>query len=83
MVSLGVPNGYVTVFSPLVMSLLLRYVSGVPLLERKARKHPEWAQYEAETAVFFPWFWDKNAVAKHDDAFEAVASEDKSAQEQT
>lgn len=82
-VSLGVPNGYVTVFSPLVMSLLLRYVSGVPLLERKARKHPEWAQYEAETAVFFPWFWDKNAVAKHDDAFEAVASEDKSAQEQT
>ena len=46
-VSLGVNKGYVTVFSPLVMHFLLRYVSGVPLLERKARKHPEWAQYEA------------------------------------
>lgn len=42
-VSLGVPHGYVTVFSPIMMTFLLRYVSGVPLLERKARKHPEWA----------------------------------------
>ena len=42
-VSLGVPKGYITFFSPLLITLLLRYVSGVPLLERKARKHPEWA----------------------------------------
>lgn len=60
-VSLGVPKGYVSVFSPIIMTLLLRFVSGVPLLERKARKHPEWAKYEAETAVFFPWFCDENA----------------------
>ena len=42
-VALGVPMGYMTVFSPIVITLLLRFVSGVPLLERKARKHPEWA----------------------------------------
>ena len=36
-VSLGVPKGYVSVFSPIIMTLLLRFVSGVPLLERKAR----------------------------------------------
>jgi len=54
----------VTFLSPLLITLLLRYVSGVPLLERKARKHPDWAQYEAETAVFVPWFWDKNAKAE-------------------
>ena len=70
-VSLGVPKGYATVFSPIIITLLLRFVSGVPLLERKARKHPEWAQYEAETAIFFPWFWDENAVPKQDDNFAA------------
>jgi len=46
-VALGVPKGYVTVFSPIVITLLLRFVSGVPLLERKARKHAEWPLYEA------------------------------------
>jgi len=79
-VALGVPMGYMTVFSPIVITLLLRFVSGVPLLERKARKHPEWALYEAETNVFVPWFWDKNAVAKQDDNF---TQEDKSVQEES
>jgi len=65
-----------------VITLLLRFVSGVPLLERKARQHPEWAQYEAETNCFFPWFWDKNAVAKStehavllDDSYKKVEEE--------
>lgn len=80
-VALGVPKGYLTFFSPLIISLLLRYVSGVPLLERKARKHPEWAQYEAETSVFFPWFWDKDAVPKQDDNFTAN-EEDRQTSEQ-
>ena len=60
-------KGYWTFFSPLVITLLLRFLSGVPMLERKARKHPEWAQYEAETNTFFPWFWDKNAVPSKDE----------------
>ena len=68
-VSLGVPKGYITVFSPLIITLLLRFVSGVPLLERKARKHPEWAQYEAETNVFFPWFHKEGALPQNDDNF--------------
>lgn len=71
-VACSIPRGWVTFFCPLVMHLLLRYVSGVPLLEKKARNHPEWAQYEAETSVFFPWFWDKNAVPAQQDNFEAV-----------
>ena len=57
-VSLGVPKGYVSVFSPIIMTILLTLVSGVRLLEIKARKHPEWAKYEAETSVFIPWFCD-------------------------
>lgn len=42
-VSLGVTRGWTTIFSPILITFLLRYVSGVPLLERKARKHEEWA----------------------------------------
>ena len=52
----SVPDGFKTFFSPLLMTILLRYVSGVPLLEEKARKHPEWASYEAKTPCFIPWF---------------------------
>lgn len=76
------PKGWVTVFSPLLITFLLRYVSGVPLLERKARKHPEWAQYEAETSVFFPWFWDKNATPKQDDDFSKATAEIKDTQDE-
>ena len=48
------------------MTLLLRYVSGVALLERKQRKHPEFAQYEKETSAFIPWFADLS-YSKMDD----------------
>jgi steroid 5-alpha reductase family enzyme len=43
MVACSLPNGYFYFFSPLFMTILLRYVSGVALLERKQRKHPEFA----------------------------------------
>ena len=42
-ISIAVPKGYLTFFCPLIIHLLLRYLSGVPPLERKARRHPEWA----------------------------------------
>lgn len=47
-------NPHMFFLSPLLMTFLLRYVSGVPPLEIKAAKHPEWAAYEAVTPVFFP-----------------------------
>jgi len=49
------PGGYWTFYGPLVMHLLLRYVSGVALLERKQSKHPEFAAYAQETNAFLPW----------------------------
>lgn len=44
------------------MTFFLRYVSGVNLLERKQRKHEEFAAYAAETNAFIPWF-HKDVVA--------------------
>jgi steroid 5-alpha reductase family enzyme len=42
--------------SPLTISLLVRYVSGVPLLEKKMMQHPDFKDYAFTTSVFWPWF---------------------------
>lgn len=39
---------------PLLITYLLLRVSGVPLLEARMEKNPEWAAYKAKTSVFFP-----------------------------
>lgn len=45
-----------TIFSPILMSVLLMHVSGVTLLERSLKKHrPGYDDYVARTSAFFPW----------------------------
>lgn len=45
-----------TIFSPLLMSLLLLKVSGVTLLEKTITdRRPDYAAYRAKTSSFFPW----------------------------
>jgi len=53
--ALSLPDGWYTLVSPVVMTVLLRFVSGVPLLEKKFRGHPEWEEYKAKTAAFVPY----------------------------
>lgn len=48
--------GFVTFFSPLFITVLVRYISGVPLLEKKYEARPDWQEYCSETNVFVPWF---------------------------
>ena len=52
--------GCITVFAPLLITLLLRFVSGVPLLEAKYKNRPDWIQYCKETNIFVPWFVKRN-----------------------
>ncbi|NDL68382.1 DUF1295 domain-containing protein [Anaerotalea alkaliphila] len=40
--------------SPLFITLLLLFVSGVPLLENKYKDNPEFQEYAARTSKFFP-----------------------------
>lgn len=49
-------GGWFMIASPVVMTLLLLFVSGVPLLEKKYKNHPEFEQYKQVTPKFFPWF---------------------------
>ncbi len=50
-------GGFWTVFSPILMTLLLLRVSGVALLEKTlTQTKPQYADYVASTSAFVPWF---------------------------
>lgn len=43
-----------TITSPALITVLLLYISGVPLLEKKMKKNPNYRQYMRRTNRFFP-----------------------------
>lgn len=43
------------VLAPIAITLLLRYVSGVPLLEKRMSKYPGWDEYAKHTSAFIPF----------------------------
>lgn len=53
--ALSFPYGWCTLVSPVIITLLLRFVSGVPMLEKKYIDHPDWADYKSKTATFVPY----------------------------
>mmetsp|Transcript_17522 Transcript_17522/g.29545 ORF Transcript_17522/g.29545 Transcript_17522/m.29545 type:complete len:294 (-) Transcript_17522:75-956(-) len=57
LIACGEEMGWVTVYSCLFITLLIRFVSGVPFPEKKYAKNQEWQQYCKETNVFVPWFY--------------------------
>ena len=56
LIACSVPNGWKTIFAPLFITILVRFVSGVPLLERKYEGREDWKRYCSQTNVFVPWF---------------------------
>jgi steroid 5-alpha reductase family enzyme len=44
------------VISPITITFLLLFVSGVPLLEKSMKNRPGYADYARRTSIFFPWF---------------------------
>ena len=54
--SLSFENGWFALVSPIVITYLLTRVSGIPMLERKYEKNPEFRAYAARTPAFFPKF---------------------------
>ena len=53
--ALSFTDGWLTLVGPLVITLLLRYVSGVPMLEKHFENHPMWSDYKAKTPPFIPF----------------------------
>jgi steroid 5-alpha reductase family enzyme len=48
-------QGWIVLASPLIITFLLRFVSGVPMLEKKYQNHPDWKEYKQKTAAFVPF----------------------------
>ena len=52
-------SGGVSVFSilsPLTITFLLLFVSGIPLLEKSMKNKPGFEEYMRKTSIFIPWF---------------------------
>ncbi|MCB5251814.1 MAG: DUF1295 domain-containing protein [Candidatus Cloacimonadaceae bacterium] len=54
---LAFPYGYLAIFSPLIITILLLRVSGIPMLEKKYKDNPEYQHYILNTSAFIPKFW--------------------------
>jgi steroid 5-alpha reductase family enzyme len=55
LMAVPVVDGIYTVLSPITITLLLRYVSGVPMLEKKYEGRADWEEYKRRTPVFVPF----------------------------
>jgi len=54
-IALSAPHGWLGLIGPLVITFLLLFISGVPLLEKKYAGRPDWEEYKRRTPRFFPW----------------------------
>jgi steroid 5-alpha reductase family enzyme len=55
-IALSAPHGGLGLIGPALITFLLLFVSGVPLLEKKYAGRPDWEDYKKRTSRFFPWF---------------------------
>lgn len=55
-ITLGENVGLWTIISPILITVFLLFVSGVPLLEKRYAGNPEYEAYKEITPKFVPWF---------------------------
>ena len=60
-IAMGVPGGWWTLISPVIITLVLLKMTGVALTERTIVEHrPGYRDYQRRTSTFIPW-WPKKA----------------------
>lgn len=57
--TIGSDMWLISFVGPLILNLLLVFVSGVPLLEKKYKGNKEWEDYKKITSMFIPFFGKK------------------------
>ncbi len=60
LVALDTVGGIFIIVSPLLITFLVRFVSGVPLLEKRYEDHENYQKYAEKTNIFVPWFPKKD-----------------------
>jgi steroid 5-alpha reductase family enzyme len=53
-ITLSVPGSIFTIIGPLTITILILFVSGIPLLEKKYAGRPDFEEYKKRTSVFIP-----------------------------
>jgi steroid 5-alpha reductase family enzyme len=53
-IAVTLPFGWTAVISPLLITILLLFISGVPLTEKRFAGRPGWSEYKKRTSVFIP-----------------------------
>jgi len=57
LITLATPNSWWTVISPVVITVVLLKMTGIPLTEKSiSDRRPEYKDYIKHTNAFFPWF---------------------------
>ncbi len=54
---LPLPNSAFFIISPITITLLIRYVSGVPMLEKRYENNQQYQAYKKEVPALFPKLW--------------------------
>jgi len=52
--ALSVPFGWLGIVGPVVITILILYVSGIPMLEHKMAHKPAFQEYKKRVSMFFP-----------------------------
>lgn len=47
------------ILAPITITVMLRFITGVPMLENAMKDNPEYQEYKRKTNVFVPWFAKK------------------------
>lgn len=54
LIALSIPGLVFTIVGPLTITVLILFVSGIPLLEKKYAGKPQYEEYKQQTSVFIP-----------------------------
>jgi len=54
LIALSVQNGWLGIIGPITITVLILFVSGVPLLEKKYKGRTDFEEYKKRTSVFIP-----------------------------
>lgn len=53
-IALSVSNGWLGIIGPITITFLILKVSGIPMLEKKMERNPEFAKYKQRVSLFIP-----------------------------
>jgi len=70
LISCGQIDGWKTIYAPLLITYLIRFKTGVPILEESLMKNPEYRLYMDETSRFIPWKYKIIGGVRREDKLE-------------